>query len=72
MSGPAATNRTTQFLDGALKENARGQYSGAILSIIIADVAVFLAMNDRELPASVFGMACAASRIFQFESWRTK
>ena len=64
MSGPVAANRTKQFINGALKENARGQYLGAILSIIIADAAVFLAMNDRELPASVFGMACAAFRIF--------
>ena len=59
-------------LDGALKENARGQYLGAILSVIFAGVAVFLAMNGRELPASAFALACAASGIFHFKSWRPK
>ena len=59
-------------LDGALKENARGQYLGTILSIIFAGVAVVLAKFYRELTASALAVACVASGIFHFNSWRSK
>ena len=59
-------------LDGALKENARGQYLGATLNVIFAIVAVILAMYDREISASAFAVACAVSGIFHFKSWRPK
>lgn len=59
-------------LDGALKENARVQFLGTILSIIFAGVAFALAMFDRELPASAFAVACLASGILHFKSWRSK
>ena len=59
-------------LDGALKENARGQYLGAGLSVIFAVVAVILALLERELAASAFAVACAASGIYHFKSWKPK
>ena len=54
-------------LDGTLKENTRGQYLGAVLSVIFAVVAVILALLERELTASAFAVACAASGIFSLQ-----
>ena len=59
-------------LDGALNENRRGQYLGTFLSVIFTVVAVILAMYDRELPASAFAVACVASAVFHYKSWRPK
>ena len=57
-------------LDGALNENARGQYLGAVLSVIFAVVALIQALLEREPAASAFPVACAAFGIFHFKSWR--
>ena len=59
-------------LDGALNENARGQYLGAVLSVIFAVVALILALLEREPAASAFAVACAASGIYHFKSWKPK
>ena len=59
-------------LDGTLKENTRGQYLGAILSVIFTVEAVILALLERELAASAFAVACATSGIFHFKSWKPK
>ena len=59
-------------LDGALKENARGQYLGAFLSIIFAVFAVILAMYGQEILASAFAVSGAVTGIFHFKSWRPK
>ena len=59
-------------LDGALKENTRGQYLGAVLSVIFAVVALILALLEREPAASAFAVACAASGIYHFKSWKPK